>query len=47
MVIFGASGDLTSSQVGSGAVLLARERLLPSGFAIVVLRDGLCPLRTT
>ena len=35
MVIFGASGDLTRRKLVPALYSLARERLLPSGFAIV------------
>jgi len=35
MVIFGASGDLTKRKLVPALYTLARERLLPSGFAIV------------
>ena len=35
MVIFGATGDLTKRKLVPALYTLARERLLPSGFAIV------------
>ena len=35
MVIFGASGDLTKRKLVPALYTLARERLLPAGFAIV------------